>query len=278
MVPRGHLCSSVLRKSCLKSPRLPLLLPKSGETQKREAGGAWSWWEREGESPPCPPANPSSARRGISNNKPLRSGPDGFDLTTKQGGLGSFQSLLRGWILCKQQRATWCKSRLELQTAQLIPEMLGLPSLWGCPPAPWELMGSQPSAGHRAVPNARGLCVSHVDVSGREEVKGSERQSWRIPSCNLRLGQAFTLGRAQRCLGLTPLHGVGSERSPETPVVAGAAQSLVSASQRQGGGSGQCHPVPVTRQGAAHRTVMLVLGFTLLLPQIPPLERGAGRV
>ena len=60
--------------------------------------------EREGESPPCPAANPGSAPRGISNNNRPWWRPDGFDLITKQGGLGSFQSLPRGRILGKQQR------------------------------------------------------------------------------------------------------------------------------------------------------------------------------
>lgn len=173
MVPWGHLCSSALHNSCFKSPRLALLLREvEKHKRKRQEGLGAGGRGREN-----PPANPSSAPRGISSNKPLCLEPDGFDLTTKQGGLGSFQSLPRGWILCEQQRATWCKSKLELQTAQMIPKMLGLPRLWEHPPAPWELMGSRPSVGHRAVPNAQGLWVSHVDTSGREKVKRSGRQS-----------------------------------------------------------------------------------------------------
>lgn len=138
VVPRGHPCSSTLHKSRLKSPpRLPLLLP-SGETQKREAGGAGSWWERGRRTPPCPAANPGSARRGISNNKRPWWRPDGFDLMTKQGGLGSLQSLPRGRMLRKQPR---CKSELELQSARMLPGMGGLPWLGGHPPAPRELPG-----------------------------------------------------------------------------------------------------------------------------------------
>lgn len=52
-----------------------------------------------------PGANPSSSRRGISNNNRPWSRPDGFDLITEQEGLGSFRSLPKGRILGKQQRA-----------------------------------------------------------------------------------------------------------------------------------------------------------------------------
>lgn len=90
-------------KSCL---RLPLLLEKWRNTKERgrRAGSDGRERGREGESP-MPGVNPSSSRRGISNNNRPWSRPDGFDLITKQGGLGSFQSLPKGRILGKQQRA-----------------------------------------------------------------------------------------------------------------------------------------------------------------------------
>lgn len=181
MVPRGHPCSSMLQKSCLKSPRLPLLLREVEKHKRERQEGLGAGGREGGRIPPCPAANPSSALRGISNNKRPWSRPDGFDLITKQGGSGSFQSLPRGWILCKQQRATWCKSKLELQTAQMLPEMLGLPWLWERPPAPWELLGSRPPTGHRAVPNAQWLRVSDMDMARREKVKGSRRQCLKFP-------------------------------------------------------------------------------------------------
>lgn len=113
MGPAGALCScgdiraasSALHKSCRRLPRLPPA-PREVEKHKREKQEGWERWERgrEGESP-MPGANPSSSRRGISNNNRLWSRPDGFDLITKQGGLGSFRSLPKGRILGKQQRA-----------------------------------------------------------------------------------------------------------------------------------------------------------------------------
>lgn len=80
--------------------------PREVEKHKRERQEGWERWERgrEGESP-MPGANPSSSRRGISNNNRPWSRPDGFDLITEQGGLGSFRSLPKGRILGKQQRA-----------------------------------------------------------------------------------------------------------------------------------------------------------------------------
>lgn len=104
-VLQGHSCSQL--RAALKLPDAPAPPPDPREVEKQlERQEGWERWEGggEGESP-MPGANPSSSRRGISNNNRPWLRPDGFDLITKQGSSESFRSLPKGRILGKQQRA-----------------------------------------------------------------------------------------------------------------------------------------------------------------------------
>lgn len=140
-----------------------------------------------------------------------------------------------------------CKSKRELQTACVLPKMPGLPRLWE------HLLRSSLSPGHpygtgqRQMHRASGF-VTWTQPGGKGE------EDWEA------VPEAFTapaFHTTQHCRGLKPLYGAQgslwscfckSRRPPLHPTVAEASHSLVSASQRQGAGSGQCHPLPVPCQ------------------------------
>lgn len=137
----------------------------------------------------------------------------------------------------------------------MLPKMPGLTRLW----EHLLLLESSLSPGHQwgtGQAQAHGakctgaLCLSRGH-SQEEKGKGIGGQFLSLPQAQLR---CLT---TRHCCGLRPLYGAQdsrwscfckSRRLLLHPTVAEASHSLVSASRRQGGGSGQCHPVPVPCQ------------------------------
>lgn len=147
--------------------------------------------------------------------------------------MGSFQSLPRGWILCEQQRATWCKPQLgyapkrqhrpsrgcrgavqrgqEAAPGVLCSEpFLGWPRsssrLWICkpqdlhriPPRPEPLGSSISGRGGGwccAIPTTRRFGRGQR-VGQQNDVWGSDPRTWFSP-CSSLLGWSLPCGRSQ---------------------------------------------------------------------------------
>lgn len=248
--PMGPTRSAVAPRSCGDTPaasaaqKLPAPPPAPREVKKhkRERQEGWERWERgrEGESP-MPGANPNSSRRGISNNNRPWSRPDGFDLITKQGGLGSFRSLPEGPDPRQAAKGHARGVNPSVSCRLLASQNAGIASAVG---TSLQRPESRPRVGHRGP----GF-VTRTEPAGKgeghwEAIPEASRAP-AVVSHHSGLPWAQTLYGAKSscwsCFGK-------SRRPPLHPTVAEASHSFVSASQGQGGGSGQCHPVPVPCQ------------------------------